>query len=365
MLIKHIRINNFRNIESLDITPNSLVNLIYGPNGCGKTSFLEAISCLAIGRSFRKAKNSNLVKSGEQSFTLTAKIEQDNSSLVDHIGLLRSRNRSEPVKISINGHKTTRLLDIIDKISLQIIHPQGTALISGEPSERRGYLDWGVYYSQTEFKQKWLIYRRLLEQRNALLKNKNQPFIPQQFAVWDDMLANLSEEITNMRNNYLADLLPELERLTAAFLPGLKFNFLLSQGWEKGLNLRDLLSLNLEKDRVLGYTFHGCHRADLKIKVNSFPAGETLSRGQIKLLICAMKLSQGTILYKKTGKRCIYLVDDLNSELDQHSRELLLNEILNSKNQLFITNITDDIQLPAGGSSLRFNIKESLTPAQK
>ncbi len=344
MLIKRIYIQNFRNIKHLDIKPDLNVNLIFGPNGSGKTSFLEALSCLALGRSFRGAKTPHLIAHDEQSFVLSTEIQQDQSISTDTIGMMRTRTRGESVQISINGQRTNRLIDIIDKLCVQIIHPQGTELITGSPEERRAFLDWGVYYTFPRFKELWMDYRRILGQRNALLKDRSRNIPSSMFTVWDDMLCELSEKITSMREHYLADIRPELNRITAKFLPEIKFDFSLSQGWEKGLKLRDLLSLNIEKDRNLGYTFYGCHRADLKIKTNQSPASETLSRGQIKLLVCAMRLSQGSDLFKENNQSCVYLVDDINSELDQHSRSLLLSEILENNNQLFITNITKDIE---------------------
>lgn len=96
-----------------------------------------------------------------------------------------------------------------------------------------------------------------------------------------------------------------------------------------------MLNLNIEKDRVLGYTFYGCHRAELRIKCNNFSASETLSRGQLKLLVCAMRLSQGYLLKHQVGKNCIFLIDDLSSELDANSRMLLLNELKECDSQVF------------------------------
>ena len=361
MLLKRIYIQNFRNIAHLDIRPSASINLICGPNGSGKTSFLEALSCIALGRSFRGAKTPHLIKHDEQSFVLSSEIEQDNSIHTDTIGIMRSRTRGESAQLSINGQRTNRLIDIIDKLCIQVIHPQGTELVTGSPEQRRAFLDWGIYYSCPQFKEQWLSYRRILDQRNALLKDKNRSIAVSMFSVWDDMLCDLSESITKMRENYLAEITSELTRLTSKFLPEIKFDFSLSQGWEKGLKLRDLLSLNIEKDRNLGYTFYGCHRADLKIKTNQSPASETLSRGQIKLLVCAMRLSQGSELLKQTNKSCVYLVDDINSELDQHSRSLLLNEILEHNNQLFITNITNDIEFSGAKTPMLIDIQQEIS----
>ncbi|MDD7021539.1 MAG: DNA replication/repair protein RecF [Aeromonadales bacterium] len=342
MIISRLLIQDFRNIGHLDLRPSETINIIHGPNGSGKTSVLEAISYLALGHSFRNANVHHLIKNDRDSFTLSAAVTQENGEH-DTLGISRVRGKAKDLAISINGARLPRLLDLVDRVCVQIIHPDGYMLVSGTPDNRRGFLDWGVYYTEPDFKKNWIQYRRILAQRNALLKSGGSNA---QFEIWDGMLAELSESITEMRQKYLDEIQDVMQDTLAMFLGGLKFRFTLSQGWENGKKLKEILKLNLEKDRVLGYTFYGCHRADLKIRVNQYPAGDTLSRGQIKLLVCAMRLSQGKILQKMTGRKCIYLIDDLNSELDSNSRRLLLDEISASSNQIFITNITRETSLP-------------------
>ncbi len=158
-------------------------------------------------------------------------------------------------------------------------------------------------------------------------------------------MSELSENISELRENYLESLLPILSEKLSLFLPDFSFEFSYSKGWEKGISLSSVLALNIEKDRNLGYTFYGCHRADLKIKTNNFPASELLSRGQLKLLVCAMRLAQGELLKQEANKRCIYLIDDISSELDERSRSILLQDLRKSDNQVFITNIAKDIKI--------------------
>lgn len=358
MIISRLQIHNFRNIGFLDLRPSENINVIYGPNGSGKTSVLEAISYLALGHSFRNANVHHLIKTNKDSFTLSADIVQDTGE-EDSLGISRTRSKVKDLTIKLNGKKISRLIDLIDRICVQTIHPDSFTLVSGPPDKRRAFLDWGVYYTNTNFKKCWIEYRKILAQRNALLKSQRENG---QLEIWDDMLADLSEKISDMRKRYLNEIKSLMQDKLSTFLNGINFNFTLSQGWENGKNLKEILKLNIEKDKTLGYTFYGCHRADLKIRVNSYPAGDTLSRGQIKLLVCAMKLSQGAILKEKTGRKCIYLIDDLNSELDSKSRQLLLNDISANSNQIFITNITRETSFPVGESLSYTDMSKLIEP---
>ncbi len=344
MRILKLNVCNFRNLTYLELEPSATFNLVYGPNGSGKTSLLEAISFLALGRSFRGTRYPNLINRDKSVLTVSAGIESDRTGFTDTVGISRSRQRdSHDLKLVINGRQSHRLLDLIDKLCVQAIHPQGTELITGGPELRRHYLDWGVYYHNPEYSSCWQQYRKILEQRNVLLKRAAPT---PEIVVWDELLCSLAEIITAFREKYLSSLREILTEKCGRFLPNLKLDFSLHKGWENRMELRSLLHSNLEKDRALGYTFYGCHRAELKIKCNQSPAGETLSRGQLKLLVCAMRLSQGWLLQRQMSRSCVYLIDDLSSELDNHSRDLLLDDLYRYNNQVFITNISEDLSFP-------------------
>ena len=376
MFIKRLLINDFRNLQYLDLNPSAGFNFICGPNGSGKTSIIEAIHYLALARSFRTNSYQYLIRQNQSRFNLYAVVQEDDQVLPTSIGLMRERGQDAVIKL--NADQITRMLELIDHICVQLIHPQGVELITKEAEGRRGFIDWGVYYSDPEFKELWWQYRKILKQRNALLRQEaqrgrkrarnaqsfsawqQQPEFSSydmsydrsyeskdnamwqsidQMAIWDDALVSLSLQITEKRLNYLQQLQEILQDILQEFLPHFKLKFELNFGWEKGQDLRALLAQNLEKDRVLGYTLYGCHRADLKIKNNNISAGATLSRGQLKMLVYAMRLAQGMLLKQQTGRACIYLIDDLNSELDDHSQRVLLNTLLACKHQVFISNI--------------------------
>ena len=329
MFLSRLVISDFRNLEMLDFKPAPGFNVIYGPNGSGKSSVLEAVSYLALGRSFRGYNYQFLIKNGRKSFSVFASVKENHAALTDNIGI--AKGRGEDLQIKINGSKVQRLIDLVDKICVQIIHPQGIELVTQGPELRRNFIDWGVYYSEPKFKDLWFNYKRVIKQRNILLKSKASDF---EISVWDELLSSLSEKL----NVFLS---AQCEQ----FLPKFSLKFELHSGWNKDFKLRDLLAQNLEKDRVLGYTFYGCHRADLKIKSDSVSAGATLSRGQLKLLVCAMRLAQGLLLKHETGRSCIYLIDDLNSELDSNSQKILLDNLKQCSCQVFITNISREMML--------------------
>ncbi len=339
MFLTRLCIRHFRNLTSLDFTPGSSFNLISGPNGSGKTSFLEALSYLALARSFRGANVNYLIEHQQPSFEIFAKVKEQEDDLVTHaIGLSRSR-KTQDLKIRIDGRPINKLSDLVAHICVQVIHPQGSELITGGPELRRRFIDWGVYYAMPQFKDLFSQYNKTLRQRNSLLKS-NAP--KTQFTVWDEILTELSCQIDDLREQYLQALNEILSTVVNKFLSDFKLSFQLHKGAENGLAMRSALRSNLEKERVLGYTLTGCHRADLKIKTDSLAAGATLSRGQLKLLVCAMRMSQSLLLHKQTGRSCIFLIDDLNSELDKRSQDLLLDYLEQCHNQVFITNITPD-----------------------
>ena len=338
MRIAELKLKNFRNLRSLGFTASATFNLIYGPNGCGKTSILEALAYLSLGRSFRAVRYPHLITRGADNFFIEARIQPDEGPLP--VNLAVGRERTGGSSIRINGAPVARLVDLATHLCVQIIHPEGSELVNGAAELRRGFLDWGVFYSSEQRRPDWSRYRRVLSQRNALLQH---PQGAAQLAFWDDELCALAERITTARGEYLQRLRPFLEAQLELLLPEVKLEFSLSKGWDEGRELKAVLKANLEVDRAKGYTYYGCHRADLKIKNLSWKADETLSRGQLKLLVCALRLAQSELLLKERGISCVFLIDDLNAELDSRSRTVLFEQLRSGAHQVFITNIDPDL----------------------
>jgi len=331
MSLKKLSINQFRNINTADLAFNSKINLFVGANGSGKTSLLEAIHFLGLGRSFRTHLNNRVINYDQKEFTLYGEINNDN--LTTPIGLQKSRSGETILKI--NGTQGNKLASLTQYFPLQLITPESYTLLSGSPKNRRAFIDWGVFYHDPLFYHNWARIKRLLKQRNAALK---QCKTYNELQVWDNELCFLSEEISKQRQAYIDQLIPLINATVADFLPDLSITIKFFCGWDNSNKpLQDYLTDNFERDKQLGYTTAGPQKADLRFKTNGLPIADVLSRGQLKLFVYALRLAQGLFLKSVNARQCVFLIDDFSSELDSTKQQVLAKHITKSDAQLFIS----------------------------
>ncbi|EBV1760833.1 DNA replication and repair protein RecF, partial [Salmonella enterica subsp. enterica serovar Newport] len=114
------------------------------------------------------------------------------------------------------------------------------------------------------------------------------------------------------------------------------------RGWDKETDYSELLQRQFERDRALTYTASGPHKADLRIRADGVPVEDLLSRGQLKLLMCALRLAQGEYFTRQSGQQCLYLLDDFASELDAGRRLLLAHRLKATQAQVFVSAITPE-----------------------
>ncbi|TCP96582.1 DNA replication and repair protein RecF [Cricetibacter osteomyelitidis] len=335
MAISRLLIENFRNLKAVDLEFDHGFNFLMGNNGSGKTSLLEAIFYLGHGRSFKSAVSNRIISYDEPHFTLHGKIQEQQHHW--SVGLQKHRQGNTIVKI--NGEDGNKIADLAHLLPMQIITPEGLTLLNGGPSYRRAFLDWGLFHHQTGFHSAWSNLHRLLKQRNSALQQTTH-YAP--LKIWDVELAKLAHQVTEWRANYAEALRPEIEQTCRLFLPELEISVSFHQGWEKNTEYADLLAVHFERDKTMGYTASGPQRADFRFKANGLPVEDVLSRGQLKLLMCALRLAQGEHLMLEKQRHCIFLIDDFASELDQTKRSLLAERLQQSGSQVFVTAITQD-----------------------
>lgn len=343
MTIQHLNLTNFRNITSAQLEPAAGINLFVGKNASGKTSLLEAIYLLSLVRSFRSKKIKSLINHSSEHFTVFAKIKADTDSSYS-LGIQRGIKDSE-TEILFRGQRPSGVAELTSALPVQLINSDTFRLLEGSPSERRQFLDWGVFHVEHSFISCWKRFQRALKQRNSMLRRGRIDQLELQ--LWEKELASNGEQITQFRQDYLELLRPLFENLLKSFLSNKEVTISFQQGWDKSLTFSESLFNAREKDSEQGFTQAGPQRADLRITVNGYPAMDILSRGQQKLIVSALKLAQGTLLTELRNKQCVYLIDDLPAELDKEHRKIFCEVLEEQACQVFITGV--DAQALAEG----------------
>lgn len=344
MPIQRLTISGVRNLQSLEIDPSSGVNFIYGTNGSGKTSLLEAIGLMATGKSFRTSQSKHILAQDNDRIEMRFAIED--ASLGECL-LESLRLKSGDHLLKLNDSVLTAQAEAAHWLPVQVIDPTTFKLLAGSPEERRQFIDWGLFHVEQGFMEQWKVFRKQLKQRNAALKQQEHEWI----SLWNKGFIESSLAIDGFRKTYLKRFKPEFERILAQLDSNINVTLAYYPGWDKEQELADVIGKQLERDIALGYTQAGPHRAELRIKVDKQPAVEILSRGQQKTVVAALKIAQGALFQQETQRRTIYLVDDLASELDEQHRLALCKLLEDLKCQVFITSIDKEKMIEAWQST--------------
>lgn len=328
MALKLLRINNLRNIQSIEFEPTAGINVLWGANGAGKTSVLEAIYLLGRGTSFRSEKAGPVIRRGASAMDVFGKLE-GSSGIKQSIGI---RKKGAETELRANGEGVKRLSLLTKICPVIVVTPRSHEIIERGPENRRRFLDWGVFHVEPMFHRAAMNYRRVLRQRNAALR-KN----PREASIWDRELVRNGMEIEGFRQRYLEMFEPLFASEIGRFLGEREvlINYRPSSCSEQDF-LERLKQLR-EEEIKRGHTLIGPHRTDLLLKLDGRKAGETASRGEQKLIIAALFLAQARFVGEKGQQSPIFLIDDLPAELDREKRACFLGALKELGVQVFIT----------------------------
>ncbi|WP_222985491.1 DNA replication/repair protein RecF [Psittacicella gerlachiana] len=349
MYISKLNLINFRNIDSLTINPGKHLNFITGHNGAGKTSILESIFILSQLKSFKVNNLNSVIQDKKEQTLIYAQVEDefDNSN---NLGLKISSKQKE---LFLNGEVAKNgVASLAQLLPIQIISPDVVELLTEGPEFRRKFIYWGTYYTYPNFLLCWRKFNDAHKSRNVLLKRAqtykvNKQKVPQELIeeckVWGKILAQTAQEVNKINQEYIMNFLPVLDKVLDDFLPELEVKVSYYQGWNSEQDLATYYEENLEDEMQAGRTSLGLHRADLRIKCFGENVSNVLSRGQLKLLACALKIAQGDLLKEQTKSSCVYLVDDLAAELDEQNQLIFASKLLREKTQIFMSYIDNRV----------------------
>ena len=368
MFAKRVKLTNFRNYESADIDFSPGVNLIYGPNGQGKTNLVEALNFFAGLDSHRVAGHAPLIKQGESTAIISLELShEDRDLLLEYEINADSSNRAR-----LNRSEVSKPKDILGYLNSVIFAPEDLDIVKRDPSNRRAFLDQLIVQFNPRMHGVYADYDRVLKQRNTLLKSARATGTKgdglSTLDAWDQALVKNGTEIIAARVAIAEKLSPTL---VANYQNIAKTNnkpnmFIRSSVVESSkLNQDDLetqdalettnkeeiallfqkkLSLMRPKELERGITLVGPHRDDLQLNLGSLPAKGYASHGESWSYALSLKLASLEILKQesKLGDP-ILILDDVFAELDKDRREKLSDLVQQNEQVLITAAVIEDV----------------------
>ena len=328
MSLKVVQIKDVRNIESVSFHPSSGLNVIVGPNGSGKTSLLESLYILSRARSFRTHNIRKVLSYDKKDLVVFAELSASGVS-----SKIAIKKNQQETTIKINGHIEQKASELSRHLHTHLIRPESQSLLENGATSRRSFIDLGVFHVKHSFLKVLKQHNQVLKQRNTLLKSKQLDTLP----IWSNKLVEYGTMVSEQRAEYVNLLEKELRLVATEFFGDIEFSIKYLSGWDKNLTLTEVLARNLNRDIQYGYTTAGAHKSDIKVFVNNKLAQDFLSRGQMKLLVIALYLSQIKLMSKQSYKSVCVLLDDLAAELDEVSFKKVMFFLKDLGIQIFVT----------------------------
>jgi len=339
MFLAELSVENLRCIEKTELELAAGTNLVFGANGAGKTSLLEAVFLLGRGRSFRTRLNERLIRHGQSVARAIGRLNSEPQSRRLGVEVRRGTASKGGTVGRLDGADVRSLADLAVAFPVQAMDPDAHKLIEDSATRRRRWLDWVVFHVEPGFTGLWVRYQRALQQRNAALRSGRQ-----EYTVWDPELARDGEAMTTARERVVMALHPYWADVSAE-LTGVDITLDFHGGWDRQSSLTDSLLASGRRDQERRTTHLGPHRADVVLRVKGRPAREVLSRGQQKLAAVALHLCQLEYLKAEFGLRPTLLLDDPSAELDQDRLGRFIQRIRALETQTIVAVLDRDTRL--------------------
>jgi len=328
--------SKLRSINLLTIHPSQNVNIIVGNNNAGKTSLIEGIYYCSTQKSFKPVLADTLIQNNENTLKLLLNVSKSN----ENIKIYAEKNLNAPNIVKINDKRvSTKILMLsLPCIALSF----GSENIINQPSDqRRSFLDWGTFHVEPTHLINYKNYVKTLKQRNSVLKKGAD----QNLDYWSELVANHGMLVHESRLNYFnalkkqfssyIDKLSEYDSSVYSDIKNTEIDY--KQGWDINQSLKMSIDQSLSKDLALKYTSKGPHRADIMLTIKSLELKNISSMSTQIIISLLLVLSQAEVFHVKHGFKPIILIDDLFFGIDDKNLRLVINLLVGSKAQCFIT----------------------------
>ena len=332
MFVKTLKLTNFRNYNTFSSTFSTSTNIFIGKNAQGKTSILESLYVLGLTKSHKINKERDLIRIGAEYAKINAVINLNNKDIELDIVVSKVGKKAKYNQIELE-----RLSDYIGILNVVMFAPEDLDLIKGNPQIRRKFLDLELGQISKEYLYNLQNYRKVLKQRNDLLKAIQQKKDKDLMLldIITDQLVGFMEMIVKQRHEFLHIIKEHANRIykklattddnfEIKYLPSIKKDF------------KKELSVKYQYDIITGTTNFGVHRDDIEFYINKTPIKTHGSQGEMRTAVLSIKLALIDFIYQFTNNYPILLLDDVLSELDNDRQNNLLDYI-KDKTQTFIT----------------------------
>lgn len=338
MIIKNIKLKNYRNYKDLSVNLFEKTNILTGQNAQGKTNLLEAVYLCCVGKSLR-GKDKELILSGEKNSKVLVESQKEYGNFKVEIFLSLSENK----KILLNGIPVLKMGELLGGINAVYFSPDELKLIKDSPGCRRKFLDIDISQLNKKYFYTLLTYNKVLLQRNNILKSRDKSLYPM-IDIYNQQLSAAGSYIIGQRIDFLTSISVQAKKIHKYITETEELEISYQSSFDTKDDIyksfMENLEKNTEKDFKFGYTTTGPHRDDIKIISDGKDVKVYGSQGQQRTCALSIKLSELNYFKQITGEYPILLLDDVLSELDYKRKEKLIKFC--STVQTIITT-TDDL----------------------
>lgn len=345
MFVKKLTLKNFRNYEKEEFEFSDGLNIIVGQNAQGKTNAVEAVFLLATGYSPKVKRDKQVIRYGEKESVIFANAETNYGEISAQIEYFSDANK----KITVNGQETKKVSELLGNLFAVFFNPGELKLVQESPEDRRRFLDISISQLNKQYFSALSVYKKILTQRNNLLKDPDKALVFDTLPVWDEQLALYAKEIITARMDYVKKLAPFAKKAHAFITDGKedlevslagKYSDSPQEIYE---NVKSALFDSMEKDVILGYTTVGPHREDLKITVSGEDVRNYGSQGQQRTAALSLKLAELQVYKLRFGEYPVLILDDAMSELDLGRQKRLLEATHGVQTIVTTTHVDKDV----------------------
>ncbi len=340
MIIKSLKIKNYRNYKEEEISFDKGTNILYGDNAQGKTNILESIFLSATTKSHKGSKTTEIIKFEKDESLIQTILEKKNIEYKINISI----KKNEKKEVAINNQKVKKISELLGIMNVVLFSPEDLSIIKNGPAERRKFLNIELCQLDKTYLYNLNYYNKIVNQRNKLFKDMNKDEnLKNTITIWNMQLLLYGKKIIEKREEFIHELNTILKEIHF-HLTGKKeeVEIIYNPNVTKE-NMEEKLNQNIERDIFLKQTTVGPHRDDIDFYINKIDVRKFGSQGQQRMVALSLKLAEIELVKKTINDNPILLLDDVLSELDSKRQKFLLDYLGNIQTIITCTGLDEFI----------------------